>query len=145
MNEQGLTREQVEYHCDQIKHGHAEGVRDHADVLLAHDAAQREELSRFVQAVGLATTCAKDMEIDVQNPVGMMQEVCKRFTALHAELEDTKLRRSETVMMCDQLQRELEEVEWYLLECQNESDSRREIIYVRQLAEENKALSGRKP
>ena len=47
----------------------------------------QEERSKYIQAVGLATTCAADMQIDTSHPIEMMQEVCKRFTQRTAELE----------------------------------------------------------
>ena len=117
------------------------------------------------------------------NEHGLTREQRGELATLQAELEETKLHRSKTVWMCvwmcDQLQRELEQVRqerdeyqtkarWkhthddslelelqkQLAECQKESDSRRDIMesqayllddYVRQLAEANTALSGRKP
>ncbi len=50
----------------------------------------QEERSKYIQAVGLATTCAADMQIDTSHPIEMMQEVCKRFTQRTAELEAAK-------------------------------------------------------
>ena len=48
----------------------------------------QEERSKYIQAVGLATTCAADMQIDTSHPIEMMQEVCKRFTQRTAELNE---------------------------------------------------------
>jgi hypothetical protein len=48
--------------------------------------ALKAELSTWMQAVGLATTCAPDMLIDTTNPIGMMQEVCRRFADLLYQL-----------------------------------------------------------
>ncbi|MDI3463660.1 MAG: hypothetical protein OJF50_002481 [Nitrospira sp.] len=45
--------------------------------LSTHDQAQREEIARLREALGLATTLKPDMEININDPVGMMQEVHK--------------------------------------------------------------------
>jgi len=42
----------------------------------------RDELALWQQAVGLASTCVPTMEIDVTDPIGMMQKVCAELAAL---------------------------------------------------------------
>lgn len=49
-------------------------LEQHSDYLRAAQA--EAALAVMTQAVGLATTIKGDMEIDVRNPIGMMQQVC---------------------------------------------------------------------
>jgi hypothetical protein len=44
------------------------------------------ELSKFIQAVGLASTLVPNMIIDVSDPIGMMQTVTNELSTLSAEL-----------------------------------------------------------
>lgn len=53
--------------------------------LLDHDQDQREEIARLREAVGLATTLKPGMEINVNDPVGMMQEIHKYVTSALAK------------------------------------------------------------
>ena len=47
----------------------------------------RDELALWQQAVGLASTCVPTMEVDVTDPIGMMQKVCAELAALKARLK----------------------------------------------------------
>ena len=55
--------------------------------LRARVAALEAVLSAMTQAVGLATTCVPSMEINPDDPIGMMHRVCAEFDALRAELD----------------------------------------------------------
>jgi hypothetical protein len=44
------------------------------------------EVAPWIQAVGLASTVISDIEVDVQNPVAMMQQVVSEVAALKADL-----------------------------------------------------------
>lgn len=48
--------------------------------------ALEADTSKLRQAIGLATTCAPKMEMDVTDPIGMMQTVCAEFKVLEAKL-----------------------------------------------------------
>jgi chromosome segregation ATPase len=48
--------------------------------------ALEAELSKFIQAVGLASTLVPNMIIDVSDPIGMMQTVTNELSTLSAEL-----------------------------------------------------------
>ncbi len=54
--------------------------------LLAELDAVRAELSAARQAIGLATTCVPDMEMDATHPIEMMQEVCQTMDGVRADL-----------------------------------------------------------
>ena len=60
--------------------------RDRA-TLLAEVDRLRAEIERLLQAVGLATTAVPDMQVDIENPVGMMQRVVAEFEKQRAEIE----------------------------------------------------------
>lgn len=49
--------------------------------------AERTEKSKWIQAVGLASTCAGGMLIDVEHPIEMMQTVCAKFADLQQQLD----------------------------------------------------------
>lgn len=44
--------------------------------------------ARMTQAVGLASTILPEMEIDIEDPVGMMQKVVSAFAGLNDEQDD---------------------------------------------------------
>jgi hypothetical protein len=52
----------------------------------------RAEIERLLQAIGLVTTTVPDMEIDIENPVGMAQRVVAEVERLRAGNE--KLREA---------------------------------------------------
>jgi hypothetical protein len=53
-------------------------------------AALRTQLEQAQQAIGLATTAVPTMEMDTNDPVGMMQRVVAEVTALKEALELAK-------------------------------------------------------
>jgi hypothetical protein len=59
--------------------------RDVADAYKDRDE-WRVQLSRFMQAVGLASTAIPSMVVDPENPVSMMQRVVARVAALECDL-----------------------------------------------------------
>jgi hypothetical protein len=81
MKDRTLTRDQVEFHVDQIKHGYAEFVSDHADVILACDAAQREELAHYRAA------CASVGETDGHGWAETTKELREQVAALQARAQ----------------------------------------------------------
>lgn len=65
--------------------------QSHADraTLLAEVDRHRAENERLLQAVGLATTAVPHMQVDIENPVGMMQRVVAEVERLRAMLPPT--------------------------------------------------------
>ena len=47
----------------------------------------RADNERLLQAVGLATTTVPDMQVDIEDPVGMMQRVVAEVDRLRAQIE----------------------------------------------------------
>ena len=46
----------------------------------------KEQLAKMTQAVGLASTALPHMEIDVDDPIGMMQQLVERVKELEEAL-----------------------------------------------------------
>lgn len=46
----------------------------------------KAEVERLLQAIGLATTAVPNMEIDVTDPIGMMQRVVVEVDRLRAQI-----------------------------------------------------------
>lgn len=69
--------------------GQVAAVDAHDDraTLLAEVDRQRAEIERLLQAVGLATTTVPDMQVDIEDPVGMMQRVVAEVERLRASLK----------------------------------------------------------
>ncbi|HRR41756.1 MAG TPA: hypothetical protein P5244_11040, partial [Syntrophales bacterium] len=57
------------------------------DELRAEIDRLKAENEKYHQAIGLATTALPSMQIDPNDPVGMMHKVVAQITALRAELE----------------------------------------------------------
>ena len=53
--------------------------------LLAEVGQLRAETERLLQAIGLATTAVPNMEIDVNDPIGMMQRVVAEVDRLRSD------------------------------------------------------------
>jgi len=62
-------------------------AHDDRATLLAEVDRQRAEIERLLQAIGLVTTTVPDMEIDIENPVGMAQRVVAEVDRLRAKNE----------------------------------------------------------
>lgn len=60
--------------------------RDDVAAAVDREMALREQVSTVTQAVGLATTIKGDMEIDVTDPIGMMQHVVAYVESLRQQL-----------------------------------------------------------
>ena len=78
-----------------------------ASDVYAHLAAQGEELDGWRK---WAYFVWGNVDLPVMPNEDLRTLICRQFDALQDELEETKLRRSETVAMCDQLWVELESV-----------------------------------
>ena len=76
-----MTRAEILNDIIRITNQDYEAVRR----MKAHDQAQRQEITRLREALGLATTLKPDMEININDPVGMMQEVHKYVTSALAK------------------------------------------------------------
>ncbi len=50
----------------------------------------KADAAKWIQAVGLASTIVGDMEIDVSDPVGMMQKVVAEVERLEAEVKELR-------------------------------------------------------
>ena len=74
---------------------HIEELESRVRGLEAERDRLKEESEKFIMAVGLASTTVPSMEIDVEDPIGMMQKVCDEFDKLrarHAALVDVIVR-----------------------------------------------------
>lgn len=102
MSEQRLTRYWVDLHGNFLEMFPGIEAKPRLVYLAsnvdAHLVTQREEIERLTYCV--------QVHSDVLGETIFKHE--KQVAALQAELDETKLRRSETVAMCEQLQRELE-------------------------------------
>lgn len=78
-------------------------------------AALREENARLREAVGLATTCAPQMEMDSTHPVKMMQEVCRVFAILTRERDEARANCVRMSMRAGELGIEVARLEGLLL------------------------------
>lgn len=68
----------------------------------------KEENERFLQAVGLASTIAPHMEINVNDPIGMMQIVCDAVGQLRNKLQveaaENTVLMAENEKLCEELE-----------------------------------------
>lgn len=84
--------------------------------LEAELAAVKCELEKFIQAVGLASTCVPTMEIDISDPVGMMQKVCDEFNILRSRIAELEAERDRLVADNNRLRNIIHEAELDRLE-----------------------------
>ncbi len=92
MSEQRVSDEMVREHLAILQgtpnriQGILPGSLPHEDALLDLLAA-REEIERLWQAVGLATTLAGDVVMDVDNPLDMMEVIVAKVIAAREKAE----------------------------------------------------------
>ena len=63
-----------------------ETLCEEIEQLLLENTRLKAEVERLLQAIGLATTVVPNMEIDVTDPIGMMQRVVAEVERLRAQI-----------------------------------------------------------